>query len=66
MKENAILKKININKNEFIKVKREKELKKIEQNGIEVPALQTIDLTKNDSRNITAPNKVGIKQKKKL
>ena len=64
MKENAILKKININKNEFIKVKREKELKKIEQNGIEVPALQTIDLTKNDSRNITAPNKVGIKQKK--
>ena len=25
MKENAILKKININKNEFIKVKREKE-----------------------------------------
>ena len=39
-------------------------VKACEQNGIEVPGLQTIDLTKNDSRNITAPNKVGIKQKK--
>ena len=64
MKEDGTLNKIIINKNEFFKVKREKEIKKNEQNLLEVPVLQIIDMAKNDSRHITAPNKNGIKPKK--
>ena len=64
MKEDGTLNKIIINKNEFIKVKKEKEIKKNEQNLLEVPVLQIIDMAKNDSRHITAPNKNGKKPKK--
>ena len=69
MKDNNTLNKVNQLKNDFIKVKREKESnKKIEQKSnqkvMEIQSAQTIDLTKNDNRNITAPNKIGVKQKK--
>jgi hypothetical protein len=71
MKENNnTMNKLNPNKVEIIKVKRDKEInKKIEQkiipNPMEIPVIQTIDLEKNEPRNITtAPNKNGVKQKK--
>ena len=69
MKENNALNKVNLIKNDIIKVKRDKEIsKKLEpkltQNIMDIQPVQTIDLEKSDSRNITAPNKIGIKQKK--
>ena len=56
------------NKNDIIKVKREKELtKKIDpkliQNILEVQSMQS-DLSTNDPRHTTAPNKNGQKSKK--
>ena len=61
MKENTNLNKLNPVKNDIIKVKRES---KLTQKIMEIQPVQTIDISKNDSRNITAPNKNGGKQKK--
>ena len=67
-KDSAIVNKPFQNKNDIIKVKREKELtKKIDpkliQNMLEAQSMQS-DTSKNDPRHITAPNKNGLKQKK--
>ena len=69
MKDNNALNKVNQLKNDFIKVKREKESNKkmepkLSQKVMEMQPAQTMDLVKKDNRNITAPNKIGIKQKK--
>ena len=69
MKDNSNLNKVNQLKNDFIKVKKDKDVnKKLEpkiiQRVMDIQPVPSIDISKNDSRNITAPNKVGLKQKK--
>ena len=69
MKDNCNLNKVNQLKNDFIKVKKDKDVnKKLEpkiiQRVMDIQPVPSIDISKNDSRNITAPNKVGLKQKK--
>ena len=62
MKDNAKLNKVNPIKNDIIKVKRESN-KKMESKIMEIQPVPTLDIMKNESRNSTAPNKNGTKQK---
>ena len=62
MKDNAKLNKVNPIKNDIIKVKRESN-KKMESKIMEIQPVPTLDILKNESRNSTAPNKNGTKQK---